>query len=170
MFLVNTVPSGRVIAVYSRLRSLKFAYVSSGSHDLAGQVSFFLAFFFFCSSNFSRFFLIPYYSFTFMIKNLPDKDNRKRLRRRLSSMKIGVKKFLFWTLRFYKGGTVIRNTVHVLEISYILRLPHAKVIEITRHDTCTFSVSIVHTCLLGMIMPVWCRRLLCYNRLCSSSC
>ncbi len=47
--------------VNSRLRSLKFAYVSSGSHDLAGQAFLFLSgflFFFLFSSNFSRIFLI----------------------------------------------------------------------------------------------------------------
>ncbi len=46
MFLVNALQvmcGRRVIAVSSRLRSLKFAYVSSGSPDLAGQAFLFLS-------------------------------------------------------------------------------------------------------------------------------
>ncbi len=81
MFLVNAlqvVCGRRVIAVYSRLRSLKFAYVSSGSHDLAGQAFLFLSGFLF------SFFAPPIFLFTCMTKNLPDKKQKKEgLRKRL---------------------------------------------------------------------------------------
>ncbi len=67
----------RAIAVYSRLRSLKFAYVSSGSHDLAGQAAFLFlvaSFFLSFSSNFSRIFLIPYSSRQRTEKGRPAKE------------------------------------------------------------------------------------------------
>ncbi len=56
--------------IYSRLRSLKFAYVSSGSHDLAGQAFLFLSGFLFS-------FFSPPISPVFF---LPDKEpkNKKR--------------------------------------------------------------------------------------------
>ncbi len=71
----------RAIAVYSRLRSLKFAYVSycSGSHDFAGQAFLFLSGFLF------SFFSPPISPvFLYLPKNLPDKEQKKEgLRRRL---------------------------------------------------------------------------------------
>ena len=80
--LVNTVPSiycskyilcaRRVIAIYSRLCSLKFAYVSSGSHDLAGQAFLFLSgflFSFFSPPISPGFFSYSLFLFTFMTKN-----------------------------------------------------------------------------------------------------
>ncbi len=53
----STVLCAPSVVVISRVRSLKFVYVSSGSRDLAGQAFLFLyCFFFLCSSNFSRIF------------------------------------------------------------------------------------------------------------------
>ncbi len=72
---------------YSHLRSLKYAYVSSGSHDLAGRrPSFFLMGSFFLSFILQ---FLPYFSYSlfFMTKNLPDKEQTKEgLRRRLESL------------------------------------------------------------------------------------
>ncbi len=70
----------RAIAVYSRLRSLKLAYVRSGSPDLAGQA-------FLVASFFLSFILqfLPYFPIL-MTKNLPDKEQKKEgLRRRLAN-------------------------------------------------------------------------------------
>ena len=70
-----------VIAVYSRLRSLKFAYVSSGSHDVAGQAFLFLGgflFFFLCSSNFSRIFFLFTRMSSLCTCNCSMAKNRKR--------------------------------------------------------------------------------------------
>ncbi len=70
MFLVNALQvlcGRRVIAVYSRLRSLKVAYVSSGSPDLAGQAFLFLSgflFSFFAPPISPVFFLILIYLLT----------------------------------------------------------------------------------------------------------
>ncbi len=67
----------RVVAVYSRLHLLKFAYVSSGSHDLAGQ-----AFLFLVASFFS--FFAPSISPVYFLIYLHDKEQKKEgLQRRL---------------------------------------------------------------------------------------
>ncbi len=99
MFLVNALQvmcGRRVIAVSSRLRSLKFAYVSSGSHDLAGQAFLFL-------SGFLYSFFAPPISpvFSCTTKNLPDKEQKKEgLRRRLAEV-IGGWSRLLINLQFF---------------------------------------------------------------------
>ncbi len=69
MFLVNALKCCVEGVVYSLLRSLKFAYVSSGSHDLAGQ-AFLASFFLSLLLQFLLYFFLS--SFTCMTKNLPD--------------------------------------------------------------------------------------------------
>ncbi len=62
MYTASYVPGvgGEIIAVYSRLRSLKFAYVSSGSHDLAGAGLSGFLFSFFSPPISPGFFLFPH--------------------------------------------------------------------------------------------------------------
>ncbi len=70
----------RVIAVYSRLRSLKFDY--SGSRDLAGQALLFLSGFLFS-------FFAPPISLVSYFTCIPELK-KEGLRRRLASNSIGV--------------------------------------------------------------------------------
>ncbi len=92
MFLVNALQvlcGRRVIAVYSRLRSLKFAYVSSGSHGLAGQTFLFLSGFLFAPP------ISPVFFIYLHDKELSDKEQKKEgLQRRLAICMITIRFFI----------------------------------------------------------------------------
>ncbi len=104
------------------IRSLKFAYVSSG--------------FFFLFSNFSRIFSL--FLFTFMTNNLPDKEltEKGRPAKEASEYRIagnfrGVKySFFSWQADLDENFTPRKPTV-----THLIQLAHSEANEIFTHET-----------------------------------